>query len=116
MFGGDNVIDIVIFEILLVECWNDLERLNKECELVGIYLLVYLFDEYVIVLEYVCNIYMSEFDDKLVLVGREIMMGGIVISVCWGISKNGNFYGIVKIEDYFGLVEIFFFGNDWVIF
>lgn len=37
LFGGDNVIDIATPEILPAERWNDLERLNKERELVGIY-------------------------------------------------------------------------------
>ena len=46
----------------------------------------------------------------------EITMGGIVTSVRRGISKNGNPYGIAKIEDYSGSAEIPFFGNDWVTF
>ena len=50
------------------------------------------------------------------LVGREITMGGIVTSVRRGISKNGNPYGIAKIEDYSGSAELPFFGNDWVTY
>lgn len=33
-----------------------------------------------------------------------------------GISKNGNPYGIAKIEDYSGSAEIPFWGNDWVAY
>ena len=116
LFGGDNVIDIATPEILPAEHWNDLERLNKERELVGIYLSAHPLDEYAIVLEHVCNTHMSELDDKSALAGREITMGGIVTSVRRGISKNGNPYGIAKIEDYSGSAEIPFFGNDWVTF
>ena len=116
LFGGDNVIDIATPEILPAERWNDLERLNKERELVGIYLSAHPLDEYAIVLEHVCNTHMSELDDKSALAGREITMGGIVTSVRRGISKNGNPYGIAKIEDYSGSAEIPFFGNDWVTF
>ena len=116
LFGGDNVIDIATPEILPAERWNDLERLNKERELVGIYLSAHPLDEYAIVLEHVCNTRMIELDDKAALAGREITMGGIVTSVRRGISKNGNPYGIAKIEDYSGSAEIPFFGNDWVTF
>ena len=116
LFGGDNVIDIETPEILPAERWNDLERLNKERELVGIYLSAHPLDEYAIVLEHVCNTRMIELDDKAALAGREITMGGIVSSVRRGISKNGNPYGIAKIEDYSGSAEIPFFGNDWVTF
>lgn len=116
LFGGENVIDIATPEILPAERWGDLERLNKERELVGIYLSAHPLDEYAIVLNHVCNTHLSELEDKTALVGREITMGGIVTSVRRGISKNGNPYGIAKIEDYSGFAEIPFFGNDWVTY
>lgn len=116
LFGGDNVIDIATPEILPAERWGDLERLNKERELVGIYLSAHPLDEYSIVLEHVCNTHMAELEDKAALSGREITMGGIVTSVRRGISKNGNPYGIAKIEDYSGSAELPFFGNDWVTY
>ena len=50
------------------------------------------------------------------MAGREITMGGIVTSVRRGVSKNGNPYGIAKIEDYSGSTEIPFWGNDWVTY
>ena len=48
--------------------------------------------------------------------GREITMGGIVTALRRGTSKNGNPYGIAKIEDYSGAAELPFFGNDWVTY
>ncbi|MEG1403613.1 DNA polymerase III subunit alpha [Bacteroides sp.] len=116
LFGGDNVVDIATPEILPAERWGDLERLNKERELVGIYLSAHPLDEYAIVLDHVCNTHLSELEDKASLAGREITMGGIVTAVRRGISKNGNPYGIVKIEDYSGFTELPFFGNDWVTY
>ena len=116
LFGGENLVDIATPEIPTAERWSDLERLNKERELVGIYLSAHPLDEYAIVLEHVCNTHMAELEDKASLAGREITMGGMVTSVRRGISKNGNPYGIAKIEDYSGSAEIPFFGNDWVNF
>ena len=116
LFGGDNVVEIATPEILPAERWSDLDRLNRERELVGIYLSAHPLDEYAVVLEHVCNTHMSELDDKAALVGREITMGGIVTAVRRGISKNGNPYGIAKIEDYSGSAELPFFGNDWVTY
>ncbi len=116
LFGGENVIDIATPEILPAERWGDLERLNRERDLVGIYLSAHPLDEYAIVLDHVCNTHMAELEDKSALAGREITMGGIVTSVRRGISKNGNPYGIAKIEDYSGSAELPFFGNDWVTF
>lgn len=116
LFGGENVVEIATPEIPSAESWSDLERLNKERELVGIYLSAHPLDEFAVVLEHVCNTRMTELEDKAVLAGREISMGGIVTSVRRGISKSGKPYGIAKIEDYSGSAEIPFFGNDWVTY
>ena len=116
-FGGANVVDIATPEIPQgVERWGDLERLNKERDLVGIYLSAHPLDEFAIVLDHVCNTRMADLEDKAALAGREITMGGIVTSVRRGVSKNGNPYGIAKIEDYSGSTEIPFWGNDWVTY
>ncbi len=116
LFGGDNVVEVATPEILPAERWSDLYRLNKEKELVGIYLSAHPLDEYSIILDNVCNTRMIETDDKPALVGREITMGGIVTAVRRGVGKNGNPYGIVKMEDYSGSAEFPFFGNDWVTY
>jgi DNA polymerase-3 subunit alpha len=52
--------------------------LNRERDLVGIYLSAHPLDEFSIVLEHVCNTRMADLEDKAALVGREITMGGIV--------------------------------------
>ncbi len=116
LFGGDNVVDIATPEILPAGRWPDLERLNKERELVGIYLSAHPLDDYAVVLQHVCNTRMAELDDKNALAGREITMGGIVTAVRRGVGKTGNPYGIAKLEDYSGSAELAFFGNDWVVF
>lgn len=117
LFGGDNVVDISTPEIPQgVERWNDLDRLNRERDLVGIYLSAHPLDEFAIVLDHVCNTRMNELDDKAALNGREITMGGIVTGVRRGVSKTGNPYGIAKLEDYSGSAEIPFWGNDWVTY
>ena len=116
LFGGENVVDIATPEVPDAERWSDLDRLNKERDLVGIYLSAHPLDEYAVVLEHVCNTHMAELENKESLVGREITMGGIVTALRRGTSKNGNPYGIAKIEDYSGAAEIPFFGNDWVTY
>lgn len=116
LFGGENVIDIATPEIPVAQPWTDLERLNKERELVGIYLSAHPLDEYAIILQHVCNTRMSDLENKAELAGREITMGGIVTGVRRGVTKNGNPYGIVRLEDYSGSAELPFFGNDWATY
>ena len=114
LFGAEDMVEVSTPEIPEAERWSDLERLNRERELVGIYLSAHPLDEYSVILENVCNTHMAELDKKETLTGREITMGGMVTAVRRGTSKNGNPYGIVKIEDYSGSAELPFFGKDWV--
>lgn len=116
LFGGENVVDIATPEIYPAERWSDLERLNKERELVGIYLSAHPLDEYSIVLNHVCNVKVAELADLDVLSGRDLTIGGMVTAVRRGIAKNGNPYGIARVEDFSGSSELAFFGNDWVSF
>ena len=60
LFGGENVVDIATPEIPVAERWSDLDRLNRERDLVGIYLSAHPLDEYSVVLEHVCNTHMAE--------------------------------------------------------
>ena len=116
LFGGDNVIDIATPEIPQAEPWGDLERLNKERDLVGIYLSAHPLDEFAVVLEYVCTAHMADLENLSAYAGRSLKLGGIVTGVRRGISKSGNPYGIAKIEDYSGSREFPFWGNDWVTY
>lgn len=81
LFGGDALIAIAKPEIPQCERWSDLERLNKEKELVGIYLSAHPLDEYRIILKYVCNTGMIELNERETLQGREVLLGGIVTGI-----------------------------------
>ncbi len=98
-----------------VVAWSDTERLNKERELVGIYLSAHPLDEYAIVLNHVCNTKVTELENRNELAQRsEVTFGGIVTSIRTGETKTGNPYGIVRIEDFTGAGEVPLFGRDWL--
>ena len=94
--------------------WSDIERLNKERELVGIYLSAHPLDEYKIVLDNLCNTRCDELADVANLAGREdVTIGGIVTAVRTGFTKNGKPFGIVTLEDFVGSGELPLFGETW---
>ena len=98
------------------ERWSDIERLNKERDLVGIYLSAHPLDEYKIVLDNLCNARCAELADRCAaLVDREdITLGGIVTGVQSRFGKNNNPWGIVTLEDFDGSGELVLFGKDWL--
>lgn len=114
LFGGDNMIEVATPEIVSASQWGDLEKLNRERELVGIYLSAHPLDEYSVILENVCNVTMLELSDLTPLQGRDLVMGGIVTNVREGQTKTGKPYGIAKVEDYSGSYEFAFFGSEWI--
>ena len=114
LFGGEMEVEIATPEIIPGEAESDLERLNKERELVGIYLSAHPLDEFAVILENVCNVHMAELSDLTPLQNRDLVLGGIVTGVREGFTKKGSPYGIAKVEDYSGVAEFAFFGNDWV--
>ncbi|MDR0825499.1 MAG: DNA polymerase III subunit alpha [Prevotella sp.] len=116
LFGDDSSFDIAHPEIPKVEKWSDLERLNKERELIGIYLSAHPLDEYKIILNYVCNVGMSDIEDKDALKNKEVTLGGLVSNVREGITKNGKPFMILRIEDFTGSGEIPLFGDDYINF
>jgi DNA polymerase-3 subunit alpha len=96
--------------------WSDIERLNKERDLVGIYLSAHPLDEYKIILDNLCNTHCAELADRgAALKDREdVTLGGVVTSVQQKFGKNNKPWGIVVLEDFDGSGELTLFGDDWV--
>ena len=114
LFGGDNMVEVTTPEIISAPDWSDLDRLNKERDLVGIYLSAHPLDEFQVILENVCNVRMQDLVDLTPLQNCDLTMGGIVTGFREGYTKKGTPYGIAKVEDYSGSAEFAFFGNEWL--
>ncbi len=99
-----------------IERWSDLERLNKERDLIGIYISGHPLDSYRIIIEKVCNMHMDQLEDITPFANQDVMIGGIVTDLRIGQTKTGKPYGIVKMEDYSGAGELALFGDDWANF
>ena len=117
LFGDFDAIEITRPKPPQAEEWSAIERLNRERDLVGIYLSAHPLDEFSIVLECLCNTKCSEIGrdaDKEALAKRDLItVGGIVTKATSRFTKTGKPMGIVTIEDFTGQGELVFFGEDW---
>ena len=114
LFGDDNAIEISTPAIIKGEPWCDIERLNKERDLVGIYLSAHPLDEYKVILDNLCNTSCQEMEDVSRLQGREqVVIGGIVTAIRQKYTKTGKPCGFVTIEDFDGSGVLALFGEDW---
>jgi DNA polymerase-3 subunit alpha len=114
LFGADAAIDIAKPGAPKCNEWSDLERLNKEKDLIGIYLSAHPLDAYRVILTYVCNTGMADIGNREELKNKELLLGGIVTAYREGTTKRGSPYGILTLEDFTGSGEIPLFGNDYI--
>lgn len=113
LFGFDDVA-IATPPITKGEKWPDIERLNKERDVVGMYISDHPLAEYKFILDNLCNTPCSDLADITKLQSRgDITAGGIVTSVKSKLTKKGNPYGVVTIEDYNSSGELALFGEEW---
>lgn len=96
------------------EPWSNIERLNREKELVGMYISAHPLDEYQLVLDNLCNTRCPELENKDALAQKEeIVVGGIVTDVKSKFTKTGKPCGFVRLEDFEGAGELALFGEEW---
>lgn len=118
LFGGDDAVEIAQPVVPKTDRWPSIEKLNKERELVGIYLSAHPLDEYSVILNNLCNTHIEEIgrgaDMEQLSKREEITFGGIITAVNERFSqKTGKPFGFVAIEDFEGSGELALFGDDW---
>ena len=115
LFGDFGAVEIATPQIPKSDIrWSDIERLNKERELVGIYLSAHPLDEFKMILDNLCNAKCADLSDIQNLSAREdVIFGGIVTAVRQKFTKRGEPCGFVTVEDFDGSGEIPLFGREW---
>ena len=113
LFGGDDHVDIQHPLVPACADWSQLETLNKEREVIGLYLSAHPLDDYAIIMRNMCKTQLSELQNLEALKGQEIAVAGMVISVQNLLTKNGKPWGKFTLEDYNGTHEFALFGKDY---
>lgn len=115
---GDMEGEIEIMKPHLPNCqpWNSIQKLNREKEVVGIYISSHPLDDFLDELNHYQNVtlkQLKENEDKLI--GREIAVGGIITDAQHRISgKDGREFGTFVLEDYEDQYEFRLFGEDYL--
>ena len=114
LFGAFGAIEVATPAIPNAEPWSQLERLNRERELVGMYLSAHPLDPYYMEVNYGCDTPLAEVKSRSQELDKELTMAGLVVDFQTRMGKKGNQFGILKIEDYSGSFEFMLFGNKFV--
>ena len=113
LFGGGDHVDIQHPVLPACADWSQLETLNKEREVIGLYLSAHPLDDYAIIMRNMCKTQLSELQNLEVLKGQEIAVAGMVVGVQNLLTKNGKPWGKFTLEDYNGTHEFALFGKDY---
>ncbi len=114
LFGGDTgTVDITPPVTPACAEWSQLEKLNKEREMIGLYLSAHPLDDYKVIIRNMCKTQLGDLDHLDELKGKEIAVAGMVVAVQNLTTKTGKPWGKFKLEDYNGSHEFALFGKDY---
>lgn len=94
--------------------WTKVEKLNRERELIGIFLSAHPLDDFRLEIENLTTHTLSDLGNLSELKNKDIIIAGIVNSVKEAYTKKGNPYGRMILEDYRNSWELTLFGKDYI--
>lgn len=114
LFGEETNVQMPEPAIPKVEEWHTLEKLNKEKEVVGVFISGHPLDDFKLEIEHLCRGTLADISTlNKGNVGKEYKVAGIVTDVEHRIAKNGNPWGYIILQDYESSCKINLFGEDY---
>ena len=118
LFGDVQPISIKMPAVPNVPEWPSIVALEKEKNLIGIYLSAHPLDDYKLEISSYCTKGVSLSDlsaDINAFRNRDLTLVGIVTEAQEGISKTGKNFASMVLTDFNGSLKIMLFGNDYVL-
>ena len=96
--------------------WTNIERCRYEKEVVSTYLSGHPLDDYRFEVKAYTNIGVDQLNNLEALDGREVKFAGMVSGVKEMVSKKGDPFGNMMLDDYSGSYELKLFGQEYTDF
>ena len=119
LFGDLQTIEVKLPAVPMVPEWPKILALEKEKNLIGIYLSSHPLDDYSLEISSFCTrgINLSTLNNEIEsLKNRDLTFAGIVTDTQEGFTKNGKPFSALTLTDYTDSYKMMFFGNDFVSF
>ncbi|HRN78944.1 MAG TPA: DNA polymerase III subunit alpha [Ferruginibacter sp.] len=122
LFGESNMPEIPAPKLTPCNPWELIEQLDYEKEVIGMYLTGHPLDHYIFEQRYFNITPLSAFNEMkssnsvMSSYKKNIRLSGYVSDAATRVSRKGNQFGILTMEDYSGKVEFMLFGDDYVRF
>ena len=116
LFGEGTGFNMIKPEPTACPSWPKLEKLNREKEVIGIYLSSHPLDEFRLEIATFANTTLDELQNLRDFLDKEVVVAGMVIDTKNGIGKNGKPYGSFTLQDYSDSFRFMMFDKDFVEF
>ncbi len=116
LFGESGGFDIMKPEPASCPDWPRLEKLNKEKEVIGIYLSAHPLDEFKLEISTFATATLAEVQNLQDWYEKDIVVAGMVTDTRNGIGKNGKPYGSFTLQDYTDSFRFMMFDKEYIEF
>ena len=82
------------------DSWTNIAMLNKEKEVIGLYLSAHPLNRFDFILKKMCQLELGELDNLTLLNGKELSVAGVITSVTPLTTQDGRRYARFVLEDY----------------
>jgi DNA polymerase-3 subunit alpha len=114
LFGEGGGFNIIKPEPNTCPAWPKLEKLNREKEVIGIYLSSHPLDDFRLEISTFATTTLSEIQNLKEMTDKDIVVAGMVTETRNGIGKNGKPYGTFTLQDYTDSFRFMMFDKDFV--
>ena len=116
LFGDTGGFELVRPEPAPCADWTKLEKLNKEKQVIGIYLSSHPLDDFRLEINTFCNATLADLQNLSEFANRDVCVAGIVTDTRSGVTKNGKPFGGFTLQDYSDSFSFLLFDKDYIAF
>jgi DNA polymerase III subunit alpha len=114
LFGQSGGFNIIKPEPSQCSDWPKLEKLNREKDVIGIYLSSHPLDDFRLEINTFTTTTLAELQNLREFFDKDVIVAGMVIDIKTGIGKNGKPYGSFTMQDYTDSFRFMMFDKDYV--
>lgn len=114
LFGETGGFEMVRPEPTPCPDWPKLEKLNREKEVIGIYLSSHPLDDFRLEINNFATATLADLQNLREYMDSDVTVAGMVTDTRNGIGKNGKPYGIFTLQDYTDTFRFAIFDKDFV--
>ena len=114
LFGESGGFDLIKPEPSACPDWPKLEKLNREKEVIGIYLSSHPLDDFKLEINTFTTATLADLQNLKDYLDRDVVVAGMVTDTKNGIGKNGKPYGSITLQDYSDSFRFMMFDKDYL--